>query len=472
MGACLTPLSPVSGIIQIPMAASLSSHKFPIRVNGKTDHVALISCATEEEGGGLFRFDGTAVERMDRLSSTGLLLHGDKLLRIIFTRCAPDFGGEILVYDAGGVRKYFRIDEIPDAHYLEWDGENYVVVATWRNRLVWVSPGGDVVRALDLPGELDSWHLNGVHCKQGQLHVSAFGDAGRHRAWASARSGFILNLSTGEKVVTGLQSPHNPTFVDGRWLVCNSSQFELLEYESGASTPSRCLKLNGWTRGLALTDDYIFVGESAQRHQAAEEANATLAIVCRKSWVVLDRVRVASREIGDILIVPVALAEGVFRGFRTNPQRVLEADQYALFDRAGEESSPLRAVTVALSPPDCRIQIEAALPESMDAGSTLELCGTVTNLGSAILQSAPPHPVHLSYRWCLPDGTPAENQEPLRSRLTWALPPGMTRDYRVLVRAPEAPGCYILKVTLVQEMVAWFDLLDEANCAARKVLVR
>jgi acetolactate synthase I/II/III large subunit len=453
------------------MQAPLSSHSFPIRVNAETDHVALISCASEADGGGLFSFDGTAVERIDRLSSTGLLLHRDKLLRILFTRCAPDFGGEILVYDAGGVLKYFRIDEIPDAHYLEWDGENYVVVATWRNRLVWVSPGGDVVRVTDLPGELDSWHLNGVHCKNGHLYVSAFGDEGRHRAWASARSGFILNLSTGEKVVTELQSPHNPKFVDGRWLVCNSSQFELLEYESGASTPSRRLKLDGWTRGLALTDDYILVGESAQRHQPGGELNAKITIVCRKNWVVLGRIQVASREIGEILIVPAALAEGVRRGFRTNPLRVAEADQYALFDRAGVESPRLWAVAEALPPKDCRVRIGVAIPESMDAGSTLELCCSVTNLGSAILLSAPPHPVHLSYRWCLPDGTAAENREPLRSWLTWVLPPGMTREYRVLVRAPEVPGCYLLRVTMVQEMVAWFDLLDEANCAAQKVLV-
>ena len=450
---------------------SLSPARFPIRANGREDYVAIISCASEAEGGGLFEFDGHAVRRIDRLGSGGLFLHGDRLLRNLYTRCAPDFGSEILVYDAHGVLKYFRIDEAPDAHYFEWDGENYVLVATWRNRLVWFSPGGEVVRTLDLPGELDSWHLNGVHYKDGQLYVSAFDDSGRHRAWASARSGFVMNLNTGEKVVSGLQSPHNPMFVDGRWLLCNSSQSELLEYESGADAPSRRLKLNGWTRGIALTDDYILVGESAQRHETGEESNATLAIVCRKEWVVLGRVPLPSREISDILIVPVALAEGVRRGFRTNPQRVAETDQYALFDSVGVQPSRLWAIADPLQRQDCRVHIEAEFPESADPGSTFEVHCSVTNLGSAIFVSAPPHPVHLSYRWCLPDGSTADKREPLRSWLTRGLPPRTTGSYRVLVQAPQEAGEYILRVTLVQELVAWFDLLDEANCVSHPVRI-
>jgi len=37
----------------------------------------------EDTGGGLFAFDGSVIERLDRLSSTGLSLAGHRLLRLL-----------------------------------------------------------------------------------------------------------------------------------------------------------------------------------------------------------------------------------------------------------------------------------------------------------------------------------------------------------------------------------------------------
>jgi acetolactate synthase I/II/III large subunit len=448
--------------------------KYSITKDGRSDSVVLIACAEvlAECGGGLFQFDGTCVEQIDRLSTGGMLVHDDRLLRIQATRCAPDFGGEILMYDARGVLKYFRVDNIQDAHYLAWDGENYIIVATWHNRLVWISPAGDVVRSLDFPGEVDSWHLNDVFVKDGRVYVSAFGDSGVHRSWKGPADGFLLDLASGERVLTGLRSPHNPRFFDGRWTICNSAEKQLQQFEAGSSTPVRCLQLNGWTRGLAVSDDYLFVGESAQRHPYGIEARATVAVVCRKDWVVIDRLQLPVREVSDVVVVPRELAEGARRGFRTNPERASERDQLWMFDAVGVQPSRMWALGDPLTREDCRVKIEASIPESVVVGSAWEMDCQVTNLGRAFLVSAPPNPVNLSYKWLDCDGGRVPGQpEPLRSRLTWTLPPKGTQKYRILLRAPGRPGQYTLRIVLVQEQVAWFDDLFAEGFPSSKVWV-
>ena len=64
------------------------------------------------------------------------------------------------------------------------------------------------------------------------------------------------------------------------------------------------------------------------------------------------------------------------------------------------------------------------------------------NLGSAIFVSAPPNPVHISYRWFPRNGgAPLEGP---RALLPAALPPGEERVCRLGLTAPSEPGRYTL----------------------------
>lgn len=96
----------------------------------------------------------------------------------------------------------------------------------------------------------------------------------------------------------------------------------------------------------------------------------------------------------------------------------------------------------------------------------------MTNEGSAFLVSAPPNPVHISYRW-LDGATRARLEQPesRRSRLTFSLAPNSQRAYKFMLRAPSSSGRYVLVVTLVREGVAWFDDVDASNVYSREVLV-
>ncbi len=79
----------------------------------------------------------------------------------------------------------------------------------------------------------------------------------------------------------------------------------------------------------------------------------------------------------------------------------------------------------------------------------------VANASGEKLGSHPPFPVHLSYRW------PDVQTESARTLLLPSLPPGEKATYAVRVIAPDAPGRYRLRLTLVQEEIAWLDMIAD-----------
>jgi hypothetical protein len=81
----------------------------------------------------------------------------------------------------------------------------------------------------------------------------------------------------------------------------------------------------------------------------------------------------------------------------------------------------------------------------------------VTNASNADLMSVPPHPVHLSYHWL--DITSGEIiiHDGLRTRLSPKLSAQTSEVYDMAVVPPARPGRYLLRATLVQENIAWFD---------------
>jgi acetolactate synthase I/II/III large subunit len=160
--------------------------------------------------------------------------------------------------------------------------------------------------------------------------------------------------------------------------------------------------------------------------------------------------------------MPQRLAEAVRRGFRTNPLRTAEQNQHHLFSEAGVRPIRLWAVGVPLPPASCRFRIRAGVAAELEPDTLQEGTCLVANRGNAILVSAPPNPVHISYRWVNHDH-PGTVIEGVRTPLPEPLPPGDERVCRFSLRTPQTPGRYRLIVTLVQEDVAWFDHLDAGN---------
>ena len=439
----------------------------------RNDDVLLISCLGEQTGGGLFALDGGELEQLDSLSSTGLSLAGDRFARLLWSSGEAGSVGELLVYDATGVERYVRVDALREPHDLAWDGRSFVAVSTMSNSVLWLDGGGSVTRRWTAPGDGDAWHLNSLLSTDGRLVAAAFGRFQRHREWSDARGqgrGIVFDLDTGEDLVTGLECPHDPRRLDGLWLVCNSGLRELVAVEEETGRRIHRVALNGWTRGLEVTDEWIYVGESANRADPQSGGLASVAVIDRVTWSVVERIALPCQEVYDVIRVPPELVDGVRRGFRTNPLRTAEQDQHALFAAVGVRPARLWAVGEPLPAGASRVQIRAIVPPELEADSIHEWECLISNEGNAILVSAPPHPVRISYRW-VARHDPTVALEGTRTSLPDAIPPGEERRCAFTVRTPRCPGIYDLRVTLVQEGIAWFDDLDPSNAWGTTVVV-
>lgn len=437
----------------------------------------LASCFDAEDniGGGLFAYDGSRVRRIDRVSSTGLHRADDTLLRVLWSDGGTP--AELLVYDERGIRRYHRLDGVSNPHDVRRVDGNAVVVATAENEVVWLSPGGEVVRRWKPEGEPDSWHLNGLIDQGGRLLVSAFGRFGRRKGWdhhGRPPTGCLVDVETGGEVISGLTAPHSPRFAAGAWFICNSAAGEVVEIDARTGAIRRRARLGGWPRGLAVGDRALFVGVSPERHLAPATEAAKVVLLDRESWQQAGEVPLPAREVYDVELVPTKLAEGARRGFASNATREREQAQLAMFREVGAEPARLWAIGDPLPTEACRAALELGepLPSVVPADALFTVRLRVRNRGSAIFTPAPPNPVRPVHEWFTADGgTPIETETP-RAKLPRSIPPGGEAEAPILVRAPDAPGSYRLRLTLAQEGVARFDELDPGSGLRLELAVR
>jgi ubiquinone/menaquinone biosynthesis C-methylase UbiE len=116
-------------------------------------------------------------------------------------------------------------------------------------------------------------------------------------------------------------------------------------------------------------------------------------------------------------------------------------------------SPPLSPGTLSL----IRLEIKDSRALTVGRNQKFYLNLSVSNASSSLLVSAPPNPVFLSYHWMDARLKKAVVREGLRSGIYPPLDPGARRNIMVEVLAPPEPGPYVLRLTLVQEDVRWFD---------------
>jgi acetolactate synthase-1/2/3 large subunit len=434
----------------------------------------LASCfdAHHTIGGGLFAINGSA-EELDRVSSTGLYASDGLLYRCLWS--AEGSPAEIVAYDTAGVRRYHRLDDVSTPHdILVVDGK-LLVVATTQNEVQCVGPDGEIAWRWRAPGEVDSWHLNSLAVAGDQIMVCGFGPFLRRRGWDESgkpATGQVVDLETGEPVLTGLRAPHNPCYSDGSWLVCDSAAGDLVEISGETRKETRRLGLPGWPRGLAMTDEYLFVGVSPHRHLTSSVMTAAVAVVDRAQWRVVGLVDLPTREVYALVLAPTALADGARQGFDANHTRVHEQVQRQLFDRLGRRPKRLWAIGDRLAEEECRAVVTLPDPagDPVETGSLMTVDCHVRNTGDALLTPAPPYPVQVLHRWYDADGQVVDTQ-PIAAALPRSLPPEDVARVLIRARTPDEPGEYRLRVTLAQEGGAPFDEVDPAAAAEVRVNV-
>jgi hypothetical protein len=96
-------------------------------------------------------------------------------------------------------------------------------------------------------------------------------------------------------------------------------------------------------------------------------------------------------------------------------------------------------------------------PSSVAVNERFSVEVGLSNTSSYQISSRTPNPVHVSYHWFDAEASRAIVFDGERTRLEAPLMPGGELDVRVSVVAPSVAGQYVLRVTLVQEGVAWLD---------------
>jgi hypothetical protein len=102
---------------------------------------------------------------------------------------------------------------------------------------------------------------------------------------------------------------------------------------------------------------------------------------------------------------------------------------------------------------------DLAAPRRAASGSTIVAEVTLTNAGDVRLASFGETPVLFAYHWSDIAGPACDGRG--RGRLALPCEPGSARRYAIEVETPPGRGPHTLHVTLVQEMVRWFDAAAE-----------
>jgi hypothetical protein len=210
--------------------------------------------------GGLYLVHQGRISLLDCLDTTGLFCIENKVFRGV----QPN---ELYIYGASPLHitnEHVRFDDIHDVYC---DEEYIYLVGTSGNEIIKLTHGGAEVQRWVFPGEKDSWHINCLTNWNGRIVFSAFGDFRDHREYKgkTKSSGFVQDLLSGDRLISGLSQPHSLVNVGENLLLANSENMELLEF-SRTGELLRSKQLDGFTRGICLKNNTIYVGLSRSRN--------------------------------------------------------------------------------------------------------------------------------------------------------------------------------------------------------------
>ena len=166
----------------------------------------------------------------------------------------------------------------------------------------------------------DRCHLNGVAIvDDAPRFVTALGTTDEPGGWRANKNegGVLLDVDSGEIVVSGLCMPHSPRWHEDRLWILESGRGALGVVDLDDGTVETVAQLPGFTRGLAFAGPFAFVGLSQVREHIFEGLPLTEEGVARTSgvWVVDTRngeVAAFLRFEGNVReVYEVAVLEGI-----------------------------------------------------------------------------------------------------------------------------------------------------------------
>lgn len=251
---------------------------------------------TAPNGGGLLAIRQARAEFLDRQSSTGLACAAGRCYRVL----------QPATLVCRGLDPYERqFPGLADLHDVLPSAEGCLTVVTEENAVVAIDHQGRMTRRWVMPGEPDSRHLNSLAVWQDRVVFAAFGDYERHRGYKAGTLGlgYVQDLHSGRRYITGLSQPHSLVPLGSELLLADSERLALALYDArGRRLRQACF--DGYTRGLAIRADVLYLGLSASRNSVAHQAEqAALLALDRGTWRVLGRMPLPVREVYAILAI-------------------------------------------------------------------------------------------------------------------------------------------------------------------------
>ena len=117
----------------------------------------------------------------------------------------------------------------------------------------------------------DRCHLNGLCViDNAPRYVTALGETDEPGGWREnkAGGGILMDVESGEIVLTGLSMPHSPRWSEDRLCVLESGKVTLSVADLDAGTVETVAELPGFTRGLLFAGGLAFIGLSQVRETA------------------------------------------------------------------------------------------------------------------------------------------------------------------------------------------------------------
>jgi uncharacterized protein (TIGR03032 family) len=114
----------------------------------------------------------------------------------------------------------------------------------------------------------DRCHLNGLALRDGKpAYVTLVGKSDVADGWREHRrgGGMVLDVATGEPVLTGLSMPHSPRWHDGKLWLLNSGAGEFGFADLAAGTFEPVAFCPGYARGLTIVGHFAVIGLSRPR---------------------------------------------------------------------------------------------------------------------------------------------------------------------------------------------------------------
>lgn len=134
----------------------------------------------------------------------------------------------------------------------------------------------------------DRCHLNGLVMKNGNpKYVTALGTGDTHQSWRDTivDGGVLIDVETDEVILNGLAMPHSPQFHNNELYMLLSAKGEVIKVDIENKTYTTVKKLDGFTRGMAFVEDYLFVGMSKLRKNSSTFAKLPFAESANTSGV-------------------------------------------------------------------------------------------------------------------------------------------------------------------------------------------